>query len=418
MGFHRLGIRAGLVQAVTTLGWSAPTDVQQAVIPALLAGEDLLVSAQTGTGKSGSFLLPLLQQLDGLPCAPQRALALILVPTRELAEQIAHVAQLLAAALPAPPRTLLLIGGVEIGAQEEALAQGAHLLVATPGRLLELIKRETLCLAQIGALVLDEADRLLDMGFIKEVQQILALLPARRQSLLFSATFSAALLDLAAQLLNNPKRIEMAPTNSVATAIQEQGYSVNKGSKGALLIHLLKQHAWPSALIFVATRDEADSLVKRLGKAGFQAAALHGEKSQEARSSVLARFRRGDLPLLVATDLAARGVDIEALPLVINYALPEAANVYVHRIGRTGRAGRDGMALSLICHGDLPDLAAIEALTGRTIPLQSLPEFPVTDQPAQETERKRPPRDKQANRRTAQKRSIKQFASKFTGKKP
>lgn len=412
MGFHRLGIRAELVQAVTTLGWSAPTGVQQAVIPALLSREDLLVSAQTGTGKSGSFLLPLLQQLDGVACAPQTAQVLILVPTRELAEQITQVAQQLASALPSPPRALLLIGGVDIGAQEEALAQGAHLLVATPGRLLELIKRETLGLAQIDALVLDEADRLLDMGFIKEMQQILALLPAKRQSLLFSATFSAALLDLAAQLLNNPKRIEIAPSNSVATAIQEQGYSVNKGSKGAMLIHLLKQHAWPSALIFVATRDEADSLVKRLGKAGFQAEALHGDKSQEERSSVLARFRGGDLSLLVATDLAARGVDIEALPLVINYALPEAANVYVHRIGRTGRAGRDGMALSLICHGDLPALAAIEALTGRPIPLQSLPEFPVTDKPAQETERKRPPRDKQANRRTAQKRSIKQFTAR------
>lgn len=412
MSFHMLGVMPELVASVARLGWAQPTPVQAEVIPALLAGEDLLVSAQTGTGKSGSFLLPLLQRLSSVSGEPHRARALILVPTRELAQQIAQTAQQLAAPLPSPPRALLLIGGVDIEAQEAELAQGAQLLIATPGRLLELVKRQAVTLAHITTLVLDEADRLLDMGFIKEVQQILSLLPTKRQSLLFSATFSPALLDLAAHLLTAPKRIEVAPRNSVVATIEERGYSVNRGSKSALLAHLLKQHTWPAALIFVATRDEADSLVKRLVKAGFQAAALHGDKPQEERTLVLRRFASGELPLLVATDLAARGLDIEALPLVINFSLPEAASVYVHRIGRTGRAGREGLALSLISHGDLPALAAIEALTGRPIPLQTLPEFPVTDTPAQASERKRPPRDKQANRRTAQKRSIKQFVSK------
>ena len=413
MSFQSLGLVSELVHSCTAMGWSQATEVQRAVIPAALAGEDLLVSAQTGTGKSASFLLPLLQRLHGKACAAGLPRALVLVPTRELAQQVVSMAQELAATLTPTPAIQLLIGGVELEPQLAELALGCPLLVATPGRLLELVKRDALSLAQVAYLVLDEADRLLEMGFLKEVQQILALLPARRQSLLFSATFAPALLELATGLLYQPRRIEIAPQNRVAVTIREQGYRVNKSSKVALLLHLLKSQAWPAALVFVPRRDDADGLLKRLQKAGFSAAALHGDKSQQERGAVLAQFRAGALQLLVATDLAARGLDIRELPLVINFALPDASSAYVHRIGRTGRAGLPGLAISLICNGDLPALAAIETLTGRALPLEELAEFPVTDLPAQEeTERKRPPRDKQANRRTAQKRSIKQFVRK------
>ena len=407
MTFNELTLHPTLLAALPA-ELHTPTRIQQLAIPVALAGQDLLALAQTGSGKTLAFGLPLLQGLDA---ASDRVQGLVLVPTRELATQVNAALQGVAEALGL--RTLTLCGGVPQEQQQAELALGPQLLVATPGRLRDLLAQRRLGLSNLRTLVLDEADRLLEMGFLKEVQQILALLPARRQSLLFSATFAPALLELATGLLYQPRRIEIAPQNRVAVTIREQGYRVNKSSKVALLLHLLKSQAWPAALVFVPRRDDADGLLKRLQKAGFSAAALHGDKSQQERGAVLAQFRAGALQLLVATDLAARGLDIRELPLVINFALPDASSAYVHRIGRTGRAGLPGLAISLICNGDLPALAAIETLTGRALPLEELAEFPVTDLPAQEeTERKRPPRDKQANRRTAQKRSIKQFVRK------
>lgn len=415
--FQDLNVCPELLQALGGQGWLTPTEVQRQAIPPALAGVDVQVCAPTGTGKTLSFLLPLLQRGVTAP-TPVQAMtsvaapgALVLVPTRELAEQVTQVARVLAGSLLPAPVIQLVLGGEPLEDQVAALATGCDLLIATPGRLLELVRQQALSLAQVQQLVLDEADRLLEMGFRRELEQLLALLAARQQTLLFSATFPEAVTALARALLRNPQLIciEARPQG----VIDEQGYWVNKGSKAALLLHLLQQRPGQTALVFVNQRATADSLVKRLCKQGVTAAALHGDKPQAERSAVLAQLQSGQLPVLVATDLAARGLDISALPLVINFELPEAPATYVHRIGRTGRAGCSGVALALLAHSDSPALQAIEALTGKRIPLQELAEFPVTDlPPSDEAARKRPPRDKQANRRTAQKRSIKQFVAK------
>ena len=416
--FTDLPLCPELLQALSARGWVQPTAVQRQAIPPALAGVDVQVCAPTGTGKTLSFLLPLLQgwlvtQSGTAPAAFAAPSALVLVPTRELAEQVSQVARVLANSLTPAPVIQVVLGGEPLEGQVAALATGCDLLIATPGRLLELLRQQALTLAQVRQLVLDEADRLLEMGFRRELDQLLELLAARQQTLLFSATFPDAVTGLAQTLLRTPQLItvETRPQG----VIDEQGYLVNKGSKAALLLHLLLQHSGQTALVFVNQRATADTLVKRLCKQGVAAAALHGDKPQAERSAVLARLQSGLLPVLVATDLAARGLDISALPLVINFELPDAPATYVHRIGRTGRAGRSGVALSLIAHGDMPALQAIEALTGNRTPLLELAEFPVTDVPATEdATRKRPPRDKQANRRTADKRSIKQFVAKST----
>ena len=412
--FEALALRVELLQAVVRVGFQAPTGVQRRVIPAALAGGDLQVSAPTGSGKTASFLLPLLHQLPwpaGNSTEVPAPLALIVVPTRELAAQVGQVAQTLVAEAASAPRVCLVQGGEALDDQIAALAAGCELLVATPGRLLELVRQNAVRLDLVQHLVLDEADRLLDMGFRRELDALLSLLTARSQTLLFSATFPPEVQALAESLLRAPQiiSIEQPVENN---ARETYGYCVNKSSKAALLLQLLRQLGEERALVFVNRRDTADGLVKRLQKQGWQAAALHSDKPQAERSAVLARLQSGDLQVLVATDLAARGLDIEALPLVINFELPEMATTYVHRIGRTARAGRTGLAISLICHGDRPALANIEALMGTTLLLRQHPDFPLTDRPAAEGEAKRPPRDKQANRRTAQKRSIKQFVGK------
>ena len=408
--FDELALRGELVAALRRMGFHSPTEVQQRVIPVALTGADLQTCAPTGSGKTISFLLPLLQQL---PWSDERApepLALIVVPTRELASQVAQVAQTLLAGLTSAPRVCQVQGGEALEEQITALAVGCELLIATPGRLLELARQNAVRLDRVRHLVLDEADRLLEMGFRRELDGILSQLPARTQTLLFSATFAPEVQALAQSLLQEPHTISVLPAAEGGVR-QSLGYVVNKGSKGALLLQLLREQQEPRALVFVNRRDAADSLVKRLQKQGWAAAALHSGKQQEERSAALARLQSGDLQLLVATDLAARGLDIEALPLVINFELPEMAAVYVHRIGRTARAGRRGLAISLIAHGDRPALASIEALLGAPLPLMEHPDFPETDLPASSGESKRPPRDKQANRRTAQKRSIKQFVA-------
>lgn len=409
--FDELALRGELVEALRRMGFQSPTEVQQRVIPAALAGTDLQICAPTGSGKTASFLLPLLQQLPWSGEQASEPQALVLVPTRELASQVAQVAQTLLADQASAPRVRQVQGGEALEEQIAALAVGCELLIATPGRLLELLRQSAVRLDRVRLLVLDEADRLLEMGFRRELEAILSQLPARAQTLLFSATFAPEVQALADSLLQAPQAISLRP--AVESGVRQSlGYLVNKGSKAMLLLQLLREQPEPRALVFVNRRDTADSLVKRLQKQGWAAAALHSGKLQEERSAALARLQSGELQLLVATDLAARGLDIEALPLVINFELPEMAAVYVHRIGRTARAGRCGLAISLIAHGDRPALASIEALLGASLPLMTHPDFPETDQPAASEGGKRPPRDKQANRRTAQKRSIKQFVGK------
>ncbi|QFI56104.1 DEAD/DEAH box helicase [Aeromonas simiae] len=402
MTFEQLDLSPALLAALPT-ALQHPTQVQQLAIPAVLAGRDLLALARTGSGKTLAFGLPLLARLD--PAQPS-VQGVVLVPTRELAAQVSAALQGGADALGV--QLVTLCGGVAQEQQQIALAQGPQLLVATPGRLRDLLSQQIVTLEVLRMLVLDEADRLLEMGFWPDIQTLLGLMPKERQTLLFSATLPGELESLATGLLNEPVRVDADPRNSVADHIEEHLYLVNKSSKVPALIALLKAHPWPQVLVFISARDDADSVARKLAKAGIAVAALHGEKDQGAREQALGDFKGGKVRVLVATDLMARGIHIEALPVVINLDLPANAPVYVHRLGRTARAGRSGLALSLTCHGEAETLAAIRSLTGRPLPLETLADFPVTDQPASGAG-KRPPRDKQANRRTQAKRSIKQF---------
>ncbi|MCU8104760.1 DEAD/DEAH box helicase [Shewanella sp. SM101] len=428
--FAELGLNSALLKALpATL--AHPTRVQQLAIPAILAGRDLLALAQTGSGKTLAFGLPLLQQillqqqtqLQGTKSVqPPNALALVLVPTRELALQVTEALQTVASQLSASLNIQLLCGGVALEDQLVELAAKPQVLVATPGRLLDLCKQAHISLDSTKHLVLDEADRLLEMGFWPDVQKLMAFMPKLKQTSLFSATLPEALDTLAGKLLvNQPLRVEAHKVNSVAGEIEEQLYLVNKGSKAQALIALLKQYQWPQVLVFISARDDADAVAKRLAKAGMKVAALHGEKEQTVRSQTLADFKANRIQVLVATDLMARGIHVDTLPVVINLDLPMSAPVYVHRIGRTARAGEKGLAISLVCHGEMATLTAIRSLTARELPLALLADFPVTDKPSEKitdgateikVERKRPPRDKQANRRSINKHSAKEFKGK------
>ncbi|GJA13713.1 DEAD/DEAH box helicase [Aeromonas caviae] len=383
-----------------------PTPIQQLAIPAALSGRDLLALARTGSGKTLAFGLPLLQRLDA---ASDRVQGLVLVPTRELASQVSAALQEIADGLGV--RLLTLCGGVAQEWQERELALGPQLLVATPGRLRDLLAQQTLGLGALRMLVLDEADRLLEMGFWPDIQWLMKAMPEARQQMLFSATLPVELESLASGLLQDPVRIEAEPLNSLVNDIEERLYLVNRSSKVPALIALLEAGEWPQVLVFISARDDADGVAKKLARAGMTVAALHGNKDQTTREQALADFKEGRVRVLVATDLMARGIHVEALPVVSNLDLPDHAPVYVHRIGRTARAGQSGLAISLTCHGDGEALEGIRALTGRPLPLAALAGFPVTDKPAS-GESKRAPRDKQANRRTQGKRSIKQFKGK------
>lgn len=432
--FAELGLNAALLKALPAK-LKHPTRVQQLAIPAILAGRDLLALAQTGSGKTLAFGLPLLHaitqhieqqtQLQSTKSVPApNALALVLVPTRELALQVTEALQAIASQLSAsaPLYIQLLCGGVSQEQQLAELTAKPQLLVATPGRLLDLCKQSHISLDSIKHLVLDEADRLLEMGFWPDVQKLMAFMPKLKQSLLFSATLPEALDTLAGKLLvNQPLRVEAHRVNSVVCEIEERLYLVNKGSKAQALIALLKQYQWPQVLVFISARDNADAVAKRLAKAGMKAASLHGEKDQTVRSQTLADFKANRIEVLVATDLMARGIHVDALPVVINLDLPMSAPVYVHRIGRTARAGEKGLAISLVCHGEMASLTAIRTLTARELPLALLTDFPVTDKPSEKVsdgaadgkiEPKRPPRDKQANRRSINKHSAKAFIGK------
>ncbi|WP_417614402.1 DEAD/DEAH box helicase [Oceanisphaera sp.] len=410
MTFSALSLHPDLLAALPDQ-YQQPTPVQQQALPAIMTGEDVLALAHTGSGKTLAFGLGLLQQLVQQPGQPQHEepiQALIIVPTRELAAQIGEVLTPLAGALSLTLATVC--GGVSLDQQVAALnQQSPRLLIATPGRLLDLLQQQLVSLSAVRHLVLDEVDRLLEMGFWPDIQRILHTLPEPRQTLLFSATLPAELEQQTQQLVPNAVRIDLGRQNSVVADIEQRCYLVNKGSKAqaliALLTHSFRQQ---QVLVFINARDSADAVAKKLNKAGIEALALHGEKEHAERERALQAFKGGRVRVLVATDLLARGIDITALPVVINLDLPPSAPVYVHRVGRTARAGLGGLAISLTCHGEAGALTAIRHLTGAELPLQALEGFPVTDQPAS-GERKRPPRDKQANRRSASKRSSKSF---------
>ncbi len=376
MSFSALGLLPPLLRVVDERHYTGPTPVQSATIPAVLRGADVLASAQTGSGKTAAYALPILQRLHESPREqPRRLHALILVPTRELAAQVAESFRNYGRYLPEHARVVTAFGGVSINPQMMALRGGADIIVATPGRLLDLVDHNALRLSAVTTLVLDEADRLLDLGFAAELGRILALLPARRQNLLFSATFPNEVTVLAEQLLRNPVRIEVATAAVEKPAITERAIEVDAPQRTQLLRHLIKTHAWTRVLVFVATKYSTEHVADKLRRAGIAAEALHGELSQGARTQALADFKASKLQVLVATDLAARGIDIVQLPVVVNYDLPRSAVDYVHRIGRTGRAGETGVAVSFISAETHAHFRLIEKRNGLTLAREQIEGF-------------------------------------------
>ena len=372
MSFASLGLSEALVRAVESAGYTQPTPVQQRAIPAALQGRDLMVAAQTGTGKTGGFALPILERLfpNGHPDreqrhGPKQPRVLVLTPTRELAAQVHDSFKLYARDLKFV--SACIFGGVGMNPQVQALAKGVDVLVACPGRLLDLTNQRAIDLSHVEILVLDEADRMLDMGFIHDVKKVLAKLPTKRQNLLFSATFSKDITDLAGKLLHNPERIEVTPPNTTVERIEQRVFRVQASHKRALLAHLITAGAWEQVLVFTRTKHGANRLAEYLDKHGLTSVAIHGNKSQNARTKALADFKAGKVRILVATDIAARGLDIDQLPHVVNFELPNIEEDYVHRIGRTGRAGRSGEAISLVAPDEEKLLKGIERMTKQKI---------------------------------------------------
>jgi len=368
MLFTDLGLSAELLRAVSEQGYSQPTPIQSQAIPVVLKGGDVLAGAQTGTGKTAGFTLPLLQRLSAQkPAGGQRPVrALVLTPTRELAAQVGESVETYGKYL--PMRSAVIFGGVKINPQIAMLRRGVDILVATPGRLLDHVNQKTLDLSQVEILVLDEADRMLDMGFIHDIRKVLALLPKGRQNLLFSATFSNEIKRLADGLLDSPSLIEVARRNTTAESVDQVVHFVDKGRKRELLSFLIGSGNWQQVLVFTRTKHGANRLAEQLGNDGLTAAAIHGNKSQGARTRALADFKRGAVRVLVATDIAARGLDIDQLPHVVNFELPNVPEDYVHRIGRTGRAGNEGEAVSLVCVDEHKLLRDIERLLKSEVP--------------------------------------------------
>ncbi|MFA7552673.1 MAG: DEAD/DEAH box helicase [Spongiibacteraceae bacterium] len=366
MSFASLGLSAPILKAVAEQGYDTPSPIQAQAIPAVLEGKDVMAAAQTGTGKTAGFTLPLLEKLaQGKLAGANQARALVLTPTRELAAQVAESVSLYGKNLPL--RSTVVFGGVKINPQMMRLRQGVDILVATPGRLLDLYNQRAVKFDQLEVLVLDEADRMLDMGFIHDIRKILALLPKQRQNLMFSATFSNEIRSLAKGLVNNPVEISVSPANTTVETIEHWICPVDKSKKASLLIHLIKEQQWHQVLVFSRTKHGANKLTKLLEAAGIKAAAIHGNKSQGARTKALADFKRGTVQALVATDIAARGIDIDQLPQVVNFDLPNVPEDYVHRIGRTGRAGTTGAAVSLVSADEYKQLADIERLIGELL---------------------------------------------------
>ena len=380
MSFESLGLSPARLSALAELGYAEPTPIQQSAIPLVLAGHDLMAGAQTGTGKTAAFALPLLDRLeaDNRRAGPKQARVLVLTPTRELALQVHESFREYAGTSGANKSRLksaTVFGGVGMQPQVQALRGGLDVLVACPGRLIDHMQQRTVDLSGVEYLVLDEADRMLDMGFLPSIKRILGALPKDRQTLLFSATFADEIKALAAQFMRDPQQVQIAARNSVAATVQHRVHPVNNDRKRDLLLHLLSEDSRRQTLVFSRTKHGADKLVRILVRAGLKAAAIHGNKSQGARTKALDDFKSGRVTTLVATDIAARGLDIDQLPAVINYELPMVAEDYVHRIGRTGRAGADGQAISLVSHDEVKRLHAIQKLIGREIKQQPVVGF-------------------------------------------
>jgi ATP-dependent RNA helicase RhlE len=403
--FDSLGLKPELLRAVAEQGYTQPTPIQAQAIPVVLAGKDLLGAAQTGTGKTAGFTLPLLQILSAKANAshsPARhpVRALIVTPTRELAAQVEDSVRTYGKYISL--KSITVYGGVGMQPQIDALRRGVDILVATPGRLLDHVQQKTVDLRQVEILVLDEADRMLDMGFIHDIRRILALLPAKRQNLLFSATFPEEIRKLAATFMQSPVTVEVARRNTPAELVSQVQHPVDSGRKRELLAHLVKSNDWKQVLVFCKTKHGANRLAQQLTRDGVQADAIHGNKSQNARERALGEFKEGNVRVLVATDIAARGLDIEALPHVVNFDLPHVAEDYVHRIGRTGRAGVEGEAVSLVGPEDRPLMAAIEKLMNRKVDSRIIEGFEPGQHQAREQPAHRPSQQRQPQRQQRQ----------------
>ncbi|NEQ53929.1 MAG: DEAD/DEAH box helicase [Leptolyngbya sp. SIO3F4] len=399
MKFETLGLAAQILRAVTEAGYTAATPIQQQAIPSILQGNDVLASAQTGTGKTAGFTLPLLHHLSSGP-AQRAPRALILTPTRELAAQVSNSVNTYGKYLPI--KSVVVFGGVSIGRQIKALKQGCDIVVATPGRLLDHVSQKTIDLSQVEILVLDECDRMLDMGFIHDIRRVLAQLPESRQTLMFSATFSTAIRKLARTLLYNPVQIEVAPRNTAAEQVEQFVYRVDRARKRELLSYLIGFNNWRQVLVFTRTKHGANRLADQLAKDGLKTAAIHGNKSQAARTRALRDFKQGKVRVLVATDVASRGLDIDQLPYVVNFELPNVPEDYVHRIGRTGRAGNEGQAMSLVSNDEQSLLKGIEKLLKRKLSQSVIPGYeptPGSDQGEQSKRRRPTPRRNSSNSR-------------------
>ncbi|WP_130537460.1 DEAD/DEAH box helicase [Thiomicrorhabdus indica] len=384
MKFTELGLNAQILKAVENTGYTTPTPIQAQAIPAILEGRDVMAAAQTGTGKTAGFTLPILERLSqGTKAKGNQARALILTPTRELALQVSESVETYGKELPLT--SSVVFGGVKINPQMQRLRKGVDILVATPGRLLDLYQQNAVKFDDLEVLVLDEADRMLDMGFIRDIKKILQLLPKNRQNLLFSATFSPEIRELAKGLVHRPVEISVTPENSTAETVKQKIYPVDKAQKTKLLIKLIQDNAWFQVLVFTRTKHGANRLATQMEKHKIRAAAIHGNKSQNARIRALNEFKENKIQVLVATDIAARGIDIDLLPHVVNFELPHVSEDYVHRIGRTGRAGANGEAISLVCIEEQKELQGIENLINQHLPREIIKGF----EPAQEVPQSR-----------------------------
>ena len=415
MSFEPLGLQAELLRAVSEKGYTSPTPIQLQAIPFILSGRDIMGGAQTGTGKTAGFTLPLLQRLmtSTIPVNGHRPIrALVLTPTRELSAQVAESVRTYGKYLPL--RSTVVYGGVNINSQKDKLRKGVDILVATPGRLLDHVNQRSINLSKVEILVLDEADRMLDMGFIHDIRRVIALLPRQRQTLLFSATFSDEIKRLAKDLLKSPVLVETTQHNTAPDLVTQIVHPVNRGQKRPLLSYMIGSKNWKQVLVFTRTKHGADRLADQLNDDGVTATAIHGNKRQGARTKALADFKSGKVRALVATDIAARGLDIDQLPHVVNFELPHVPEDYVHRIGRTGRAGNEGVAMSLVCVDELGLLKDIERLTKRNIPKQVIegfePDLTVKPKPIHTGRGKPQQTGRNANRKKA--------ASNQNGKRP
>lgn len=396
MPFSSLGLSDELAQAVHDKGYTVPTPVQQQAIPAIIEGRDILAAAQTGTGKTAAFTLPLLERLNENPQYRQKVRALVVTPTRELAAQIQESVATYGKNLPF--RSCVIFGGVKINPQISRLKQRTDIVIATPGRLLDLVGQGALDLSQVEILVLDEADRMLDMGFVHDIRRILKLLPKNRQNLMFSATYSSDIESMASKLMRDPFRVSVARKNTAAETVSQAVYPVDKARKRELLSYLIGSQNWQQVLVFTRTKHGANRLVKQLELDGLESAAIHGNKSQGARTRALRAFKDNQVRVLVATDIAARGLDIDKLPFVVNYDLPQVAEDYVHRIGRTGRAENEGIAISLVSIDEASQLRAIERLLKQELKKVVLPGFEVDPSIKAEQPKKKPARRDSSNR--------------------